>query len=55
MPSLAGKSTNAAWSTSPPVPTTALKIRPQPSPPSVPEVTLRCGLSFEVPQPSRRR
>src|SRR5205807_1835263 len=22
---------------------------------SVPDVTLRCGLSFEVPQPSRRR
>src|SRR2546423_1295630 len=55
MPSLAGKSTNAAWSRSPPVPTMALKISPQPSPPSVPDVTLRCGLSFEVPQPSRRR
>ena len=55
MPSVAGKSMNAPWSTSPPGPATALKIRPQPSPPSVPDVVERCGLSFEVPQPSRRR
>src|SRR5690349_11095089 len=30
-------------------------ISPQPSPASVPDVMLRCGLSAEVPQPSRRR
>src|ERR1041385_6027068 len=30
-------------------------MSPQPSPASVPDVTLMCGLSAEVPQPSRRR
>src|SRR5205085_6003081 len=54
MPSLAGKSMNADWSTSPTTPTW-LMMRPQPSPASVPLVTLRCGLSFVVPHPSRRR
>ncbi len=54
MPSVDGKSMNADWSASPPRPTTESTMIPQPSPPSVPVVVARCGLSLLVPQPSRR-